>query len=160
MLTKHEAADKTKSASEDFPYIPCIADSFFYCCLPSLITSTEVHHPILPVKPLSCTVMWLAIRLADFSFGVCINCKSGISAAATFFFFVILSISTHDLLCQRFLYVRVEEVRFNIHHHVLWMFSHLFCSQLVILEMFRYCFKSTLLINIMWTNHKSYWKLV
>lgn len=90
ILTKHEAADKTKSASKDFPYIPCIADSFFYCCLPSPITSTEVRHLILPVKPLSCAVMWLAISLADFSFGVCINGNSGISAAATFF--VILSI--------------------------------------------------------------------
>lgn len=109
-LTQHVAADKSNSASKYCPY-SFSADVFIYYCLPSPIASAEVHQSSYltsAVKPLSYTVMWLMIHLADFSFGVRVNCSSGIpSGAATFlwysaFFSTWFTLSTSSLLsCGR-----------------------------------------------------------
>ena len=122
MLTQHVTADKRKSASKYFflisffPY-SSIADAFIYYCLPLLIAPAEVHQSsllILAVKPSSYAVMWLTTHLADFSFGVCVNCSPGIHAGAATF--RILSISELDFLFQRLHYGPLEGVGCGIHH--------------------------------------------
>lgn len=86
-LIQHVTADKSNSLSKYCPY-SFIADAFSYYCLHLPIASAEVHHSshlISALKPLSYTVMWLTMHLADFLFGVCVNCSPEIRPGAVTF---------------------------------------------------------------------------